>query len=69
MKSEVELDYELFARRHPGIKNPTDINKECKFNFAMEIGWKRFHAMQNARKASEPFSILSGTVNSLGLEL
>lgn len=53
---QVRKDYEEFWRRHPAQKNPSDINTEEKFNFAMEIGWKRLRAMQQARKSGEDFT-------------
>jgi|SaaInlV_100m_DNA_3_1039692.scaffolds.fasta_scaffold36761_1 adenine-specific DNA glycosylase len=44
--------YEKWFKRHPDIKNPTDINREEKFNFAIELGWNSFRLMQQARKSN-----------------
>lgn len=54
---QVKKDYQDFFRKHPNQKNPSDINTEEKFNFAIKIGWKRLRAMQNARKARYNFTL------------
>lgn len=38
--------------RYPAIDNPTDINKQEKYNYMVELGWKRFMLMQRARKTN-----------------
>ena len=47
--NEVRL-YALWFSRYPEIQNPTDINRKCKFDFAMEIGYENLKRMQTARK-------------------
>jgi len=37
---------------HPHIPNPTDVNKQEKYDFVAEIGWPQFSLMQRARKSN-----------------
>ena len=46
-----ELFREWFER-HPYLANPTDINREEKYDYAVEIGWSAFGLMQRARKSN-----------------
>jgi len=36
----------------PGVKNPSDINSEVKFNYFGRIGWESLRLMQKARKCN-----------------
>ena len=61
---EIEKAKDLYDRwfathpdvTRPGVKNPTDINTERKFRFAMDIGWEDFSLMQRARKKGFDFT-------------
>ncbi len=44
--------YKIWFSRNPDIKNPSDINREEKFDFAVDIGWYGVELMQRARKAN-----------------
>ena len=60
MMGRTELDYRDFSVKYPGIKNPSDINKKEKFDFAMQIGWLRLRNMQAARKRGALYTKLAG---------
>lgn len=49
-EQQARQDYLLFWERHPTQRNPSDINTKEKFDFAMEIGWRRLQVMQHFRK-------------------
>ena len=42
--------YEIFFNQYPNLKNPSDINCEEKYHFALCIGWQNLQLMQKARK-------------------
>lgn len=44
--------YKAWFEKHPDISNPTDLNREEKFIFAMNIGWRNYALMQRFRKAN-----------------
>ena len=53
MKTDSPETKQLFAdwfRENPGTKNPPDLTKREKFNYAMRIGFDKHRAMVNARK-------------------
>ena len=57
--NDVESPRELYGRwfaKHPGVRNPTDINSQAKFLFAVEIGWEQFRSMQQSRKRGDEWS-------------
>ena len=42
--------YGLWFAEHPGVENPSDLNTQEKFDFAMNIGFINHRQMQTARK-------------------
>ena len=42
--------YKNFFNQYPNLKNPSDINCEEKYYFALGIGWQNLQLMQKARK-------------------
>ena len=49
-QEEAKALFELWFSEHPHIPNPTDVNKQEKYYFAVSIGWPRLSLMQRARK-------------------
>jgi len=42
---------EWFAK-YPGVKNPSDINCQTKYDHFMKAGWENLQLMQRARKSN-----------------
>lgn len=51
--------YKEFWRRHPDLKNPSDINCQEKADFLIEQGFPRINLMQRARKQAYDFTKLN----------
>ena len=49
---KAKLLFQRWFSRYPDIPNPTDVNKQEKFNFVVEIGWPQFSLMQQTRKGN-----------------
>jgi len=47
-----KLLFQQWFSRYPLIPNPTDVNKQEKYDFVVEIGWPQFSLMQRARKGN-----------------
>lgn len=49
---EAKALFKEWFRKHPDIKNPTDVNREEKYDWCMKLGWREFSLMQKARKSN-----------------
>lgn len=55
-EAEARALYEEFWNMHPGMKNPSDINKVEKADFLTLKGFEKIRLMQRARKQSYGFT-------------
>ena len=50
IETEAKDMFRIFFEENPGIKNPTDINRQEKLDFFLTHGWDWLWAMQEDRK-------------------
>ncbi len=44
--------HEEWFKQYPKQKNPSDMNTEEKYHFAIRVGWVKYKMMQTARKGN-----------------
>lgn len=48
--------YFIWFKQHPDQANPSDLNTEEKYNYALSVGYEEFKLMEIARKQGLPFT-------------